>query len=141
MKRGRKPQTTSNGKAGTFNEVPTPPAYLDPVATQEYRLLTSILVEAGTLPQTDPKLIEMYAINYSLLKRATEDLQEQPLNMVAENGRSFINPLVGAIHNTTQKLMAIIGDLGLSPVSVAKLAIQPAKQADPLADFAAKWRK
>ena len=140
MKRGRKSTDTKpKAKLVTFGNVPTAPAYLDDVARAEYEHLVSILVEAGTIEQCDPKLVELYAINYALLQRAATELQRQPLNMVAGNGRSFINPLVGAIHNTTAKLQSIIGDLGLSPVSIGKLNLEPKPQADPLVEFARQW--
>ena len=59
--------------------MPTVPAYLDGAAKVEYLALANILDASGKLSQTDPKLIELYAINYDLLVRAYVESKSQPL--------------------------------------------------------------
>lgn len=115
--------------------LPCAPSYLDNVARDQFKALARVLLECGKLPQTDVKLIEAYAANYSLLIRAVEDLNTQPLTYTSENGRPFVNPLIAVVHNATQKVRQIIADLALSPVT-AKLV----EGALPPVDPSGKWQ-
>ena len=96
---------------------PEPPGYLDAVSRAEYLGLVAVLEDSGKLSTCDPKLIELYSINYSLLLRAVTDLAGQPLTFSEEGKRPFVNPLIGVVHNSTQKLRQVIGDFALSPVT------------------------
>jgi P27 family predicted phage terminase small subunit len=119
MARGRVPKAkTIKGKAS----IPKAPAYLDDLAAEEFDKLTAVLAESGNLAKTDAKLIEVYAANYSLLVRAVTELGVSPLVFTGDKGRAFINPLIAVVHNSTQKIRQVIGDLGLSPSSAKQVA-------------------
>lgn len=105
---------------GATGVLPEPPAYLDDQAKVEYRTLAEVLDAEGTLAQTDTKLLELYAVNYSILVRAYGELQRQGLTIESTGGRLFVNPNIGTITNATQKVRQVITDLGLSPTA-AKL--------------------
>lgn len=115
MSKGRKPGLP---KAARKSEgVPSAPTYLDEVAKKEFNALARTLDESGKLPNTDPKLIELYAANYSLLMRAVTELSNQPL----QNEKGRPNSLIAVVHNCTQKVRQVIADLALSPTT-SKLA-------------------
>ena len=113
----RKIKPTKN----TSDRKPSAPSYLDDLARVEYAKLVEVLAESGNLAKTDPRLIEAYAGNYSLMVRAITELNTAPL-VTGDKGRSFVNPLVGIVHNSTQKVRQVIADLGLSPSSAKAVA-------------------
>lgn len=134
--RGRKQQekrAVSNPPEAFPSKPGQPPEYLDRVGKAEYQRLSEVLEKGEILGKTDPRLIELYALNYSLLLRATIELQEQPLTMMSKD-RMFVNPTIGVIHNTTAKLSAIQNELGLTPASNQKIEIE-AKKASGLDEF------
>lgn len=134
--RGRKPiESKHTTPPDAFPAKPIePPSYLDDNGKAEYVRLSLILEACGTLGKTDPRMVEMYSINYSMLIRAAQELQESPLNNNS-NGRLYTNPLIGTIHNTTQKLTSIQSELGLTPTSINKVEIEIKKKSSGIDDL------
>jgi P27 family predicted phage terminase small subunit len=119
-KRGVKARTPENSpkkKAGTARGAINPPPHLTDVARSEYRRLAGILKSAGTLDRTDTRLIEMYAVNYALLRRAEEDLDRDGPTHETPRGAFIAHPMIAVMNAATIRLRGIIADLGLSPAS------------------------
>jgi P27 family predicted phage terminase small subunit len=119
-KRGVKPRTPANTPkkpAGTAKGSAVPPAHLKDEARIAYQRLAGVLKAAGTLDRTDSTLIEMYAVNYALLRKAEGELGGDKLTVKTKRGAVFAHPMIAVMNSTTIRLRGIIADLGLSPAS------------------------
>lgn len=124
-RRGPKVQTPENSRGGA---VPGPvrwrgikaPDHLGPDAAVEYVRLARLLKAAGTLERTDPRLVELYAISYTLIRQAQADVDRDGLTLQVRRGVSLSyhpHPMLAVINSATLRLKAIINDLGLAPSS------------------------
>src|SRR4051812_18376842 len=119
-KRGVKARTPENSpkkRAGVAKGSAVPPAHLTGEARAAYQRLAGVLKAAGTLDRTDSTLIEVYAINYALLRKAGDELGRDKLTVTTKRGAVFAHPMIAVMNSTTIRLRGIIGDLGLSPAS------------------------
>lgn len=137
-KRGPKARTAANsgaksGAGGLWVDV-RPPSGLSDGALAEYSRLVGILKAVGTLERTDPRMVELYAINYDLIRRATEQIDCEGLTTETAEGRAIAHPLLSAINTATIRLRGLMNDMGLTPSS-SKLTdtIAEAKPSDPWA--------
>jgi P27 family predicted phage terminase small subunit len=115
LRRGRK--ALKQGEVKLKAGYPTPPNDLDPVALSAWESVCDDLKEQGNLVVSDRKLIELYARTYSLMKKAEDELETEDLNLVAANGRAFINPAANVQQTCISRLQRILNDLRLSPVT------------------------
>lgn len=121
MNRGPKVKTAQNSRKpkekGVFAIEPKVPGYLSAEEKTEFLKLVGILRKAGTLDRTDPKLIELYTVNYSIMRSAQEDVRLNGPTMFNSSGTAMANPALLALDRCTLRLRAIIADMGLSPAS------------------------
>lgn len=92
-----------------------PPAYLSERATAEYRRLVGILDDMGRLGVSDPRLVELYAVNYDLAQTAYETLLADGLTITSDRGNVSKHPLLEAVNAATVRVKAISTALGITP--------------------------
>src|SRR4051812_44431859 len=75
-----------------------PPDYLSEIASNEWLRVVALLRKAGRLNTTDARLVELYAVNYSMLKQAAIQVElDGPCtagprgNLVAHPATTVIN--------------------------------------------------
>ena len=90
---------------------------------------------AGVLERTDPRLIELYAVNYELVRKAYEQLSKDGPTIITDKGNTLEHPCIRTINGATIRLKAIINDLGLCPAS-SKLTNPSGGEANKTED---KW--
>ena len=124
-KRGRKPNvkptkkaSPAPSKASKASKRPDPPSDLADVSLAAWRSLCDDLAAQQTIDKADRKLMETYCRLYATFRRIEKQLAEEPLTKVsAQNGRTFIHPLVNSQSDYANKLRQILNDLGLTPKS------------------------
>lgn len=113
-KRGPKPKKApiSQGKPV---ETLTIPEHLTGRVREEYARVAERLHQAGKLDATDPRLIELYAVNYDLVRAAKDELDRDGLTFSTEKG-IYPHPMVGVLNAATIRLRGLIADLeGVKP--------------------------
>lgn len=101
----------------------TPPKYLDAKARYAYQRLAKALNNSPMVQTSvlDKELLEILAINYSMLQTAVEDIQEYGQTYATKSGQVKANPSVGIVDKATKNIKACLDGLGMSPSSRAKI--------------------
>ena len=110
--RGRKAKTaaTSRPKAGETPPIPIP-FHLEGRVRDEYLRVAAMLRESGKLEGTDTRLIELYAINYDLVRTAKEEIDRDGMTFTTERGAITAHPMIGVMNAATIRLRGLIADL------------------------------
>ncbi len=136
-RRGPKVRTGANArKGGAVVDWSTvePPAELPGPALAEWHRLVGLLRHAGTLERTDPRLVELYAVNYDLLCAAREKVDAEGVTVRSATGMAHLHPAVSVINQATIRLRGLIADLGLAPASSRHSGLPPAAKGEDRAD-------
>lgn len=120
-----KPKTTTKkSKPASFDKLQeNAPRYMDGKARYCYTRLAKAL-NNSPLAQTnvlDKELLELLAINYSMLETAVKDLADNGQTYVTSSGQIKANPSTGIVDKATGKIKACLDGLGMSPSSRAKI--------------------
>ena len=127
-KPGPKIRTPLNSPVG-FKAVPfsaEAPDYLSDRAKSEYARLVGVLQLRGILGATDPRLIELYAMNYDLARSAYDQIQADGCTVESDRGNLAEHPAVKTMNAATIRLKAIAVEMGLTPASAKASRAQPA---------------
>jgi P27 family predicted phage terminase small subunit len=116
MAKGRK-QIPVTARSQRKTAAPTPPEYLGKEAREEYRRLVGVLLAAGSLDQTDSRLIEAYAIQVSMLRDAHRAIAKDGAYIEGSHGGTVAHPATNVINTATMRIKGIIEALGLTPAS------------------------
>lgn len=120
-RRGPKAKTAANSPAARGGAVDwrgvEPSAHLSGAARAEFLRLVELLDGAGTLGRTDPRLVELYAVNYDLLCRARDELDRDGLTQANAKGTLVPHPMIAVLNSATIRLRGLIADLGLTPAT------------------------
>ena len=91
---------------------PKPPAYLDEIAAQQWKAKAKQLAERGDLTPADWNNLELYCVNYSMYRKAVEDLATRGFSIVNSQGGESRNPALSAKADAEMSSL-----LGFDPVS------------------------
>jgi P27 family predicted phage terminase small subunit len=132
-KPGPKVRTAANSAGGLIAmQFPLEsPAYLSERAQAEYARLVGVLERRGLLNATDPRLVELYAMNYDIARLAYEKITTEGATVESDRGNTSEHPSVQTLNAATIRLKAIAVELGLTPASVKAAGGQ--KSNDPYA--------
>ena len=113
-------------------EMPSPPAFLDSYALEEWGRLAIGLNAIGVLSFVDMGVMAAYCDSFSTWFRATELLNEiklQPngkllsLIQINDDGIMLKNPLVDRAEKAKAEMIKYAVELGMTPVARARLSI------------------
>lgn len=125
---------------------PTPPRHLKGVARYTWLKIAPILNETQWIKQADKATVELFCINYQLMRDAYKDILEN--GQVSKIYRTVVNPVTGKVISkdfmgikrnpstqildaATTKVKVLAESLGLTPASRAQLlAIMPKEETD-----------
>jgi P27 family predicted phage terminase small subunit len=157
MGRGRPPKPTAlkilqggdTRKSRRKNEpkpdvgIPECPEYLDGYARAEWEAVAPILERLRVLTTADRGALELLCRAYAEYREATETVSEDGATYEstnAETGAVIIkaHPAVNQRNDAWRRYRAALADFGLTPSSRAKIAVEPEKPKDPIADWKAK---
>jgi P27 family predicted phage terminase small subunit len=123
--------------------VPTCPAALDATGKREWSRVSRELIAVGLLTSVDRAMLAAYCDSWSRWSQATKELQalrvakgKSVLVVGTKTGYPMQNPLIGIINTAADQMRKFGVELGLSPSSRTRLAVEPAgDQKDPFAEF------
>lgn len=96
---------------------PKPPAYLDEMAAQQWKLKAKQLAEREDLTPADWNNLELYCVNYSIYRKAVEDLARRGFTVEGSRGAATSNPALKAKSDAEKVMIKISSLLGFDPVS------------------------
>jgi P27 family predicted phage terminase small subunit len=111
--------------------MPTCPAHLSPTGKAEWKRLAHEMHRLGIISQLDRAALAAYCQAYGRWVEAERKLQETPTLIKLPSGYIQLSPCL-AICNKAQELMhKYMSDLGLSPVSRARVSTLPSLAPKP----------
>ena len=108
------------------------PEYLLERAQAEYSRLCNELDQGGKLAATDPRVIELAAMNYDLARSAYDQIQADGCSVESDRGNLAEHPAVKTLNAATIRYKGLMVELGLTPASRKAAAVGHAVN-DPLA--------
>jgi P27 family predicted phage terminase small subunit len=136
--RGRKPKPTAlkliEGNPGKRpingvepkppNSVPSCPSHLSPTAKTEWKRLAQALNQIGLLTQIDRSVLAAYCQAYGRWVEAERKLAETPPILKTPAGYVQVSPWITISNKQVELMTRLMGELGLSPSSRSRLAVQ-----------------
>lgn len=98
-------------------KVERPPKYLDEVAAAQWKSKAKLLAERGDITNADWSNLELYCVNYSIYRRAVEDIGDNGFSIAGANGGQSRNPALSAKSDAERVLIKMSQLLGFDPVS------------------------
>lgn len=137
--RGPKIRTAANSAraVGAVSVRAGAPQYLSERARAEYSRLSDELDSRGRLALTDPRLIELYAMNYDLAGSAYDQILADGCTVESDRGNVAEHPAIKTLNAATIRIKALACEMGLGPAS-AKAASAGQASSDPLAIWRAR---
>ena len=145
--RGRKPKPAAQKKlAGNPGRrplrdepkpmpgAPSEPSHLTVAGKEAWVWLCVQLDIMGTLAQSDVALMTMYCdtwSEYCMVRKQVSKMGMAGIVITSEKGTLYINPLLNAEAMLKKQLMAQLSELGLSPISRARLTTQKTEKENP----------
>ena len=113
----RRPQNTIKGGSG----IPVKPDFveLDETASAVWDETVNVLKECGILSKTDLHLLTNYVVTYSEWKKAYLHVSKHG----HENEDGKTSPQSMTFHKLADRHLKLLGELGLSPSSRARLSV------------------
>jgi P27 family predicted phage terminase small subunit len=105
--------------------MPSPPAYLNVYAREEWDRIAGTLYAIGTLREIDQNNLGAYCMAYSRWRQAEEDLERMAqldgsthgAVLKTKHGNFIQNPLVGVANTLRRDMQRLASEFGLSPSS------------------------
>ena len=132
--RGRKPTIKLNAdEPQEAGKVPTCPRHLDKEGRREWRRVARRMRETGTIEERDRALLAVYCQAWSRMIHAEGELAKTGPVVKSPSGYPILSPWLSVISQSTKTIDRMAVELGLSPVSRARIkAAQPKKRLEPL---------
>ena len=96
---------------------PKPPSYLNELAAAQWRARAKQLAERGDLTPADWNNLELFCVNYSMYRKALEDLEIRGFSIVNSQGGESRNPALSAKSDAEKVIIKMSSLLGFDPVS------------------------
>lgn len=96
---------------------PKPPAYLDEIASQQWKAKAKQLADRDDLTPADWSNLELYCVNYSMYRKAVADLATRGFSIVNSQGGESRNPALSAKADAEKVMIKMSSLLGFDPVS------------------------
>ncbi|EBW8860939.1 phage terminase small subunit P27 family [Salmonella enterica subsp. enterica serovar Muenchen] len=95
---------------------PKTPDYFDDIAVKQWRAKSRQLAERGDLTPADWNNLELYCVNYSIYRKAVEDLARRGFTVEGSRGAATSNPALKAKSDAEKVMIKISSLLGFDPV-------------------------
>ncbi|MFU2315680.1 phage terminase small subunit P27 family [Rahnella sp. PCH160] len=107
-----------------MSRAPKPPTYLDEIAAQQWKAKAKQLAERGDLTAADWNNLELYCVNYSMYRKAVEDLAKRGFSIVNSQGGESRNPSLSAKSDAEKIMIKMSSLLGFDPVSRRRTPVE-----------------
>ncbi|ATW46091.1 phage terminase small subunit P27 family [Glaesserella parasuis] len=101
-------------------KTPKAPSYLDEIAREQWKLKIKVLAERGDITSEDYTNLELYCVNYSLYRKAVQDIAERGFSITNSQGTEARNPALTAKSEAEKIIIKMSSLLGFDPVSRRK---------------------
>lgn len=98
-------------------KVERPPKYLDEIATAQWKSKAKLLADRGDITPADWSSLELYCVNYSVYRKAVEDIEKKGFSIEGANGGQSRNPALSAKADAERVMINMSHLLGFNPVS------------------------
>ncbi len=105
------------GRKKNMARPPKAPAYLDEIAVRQWKEKSRQLSGREDLTPADWSNLELYCVNYSLYRKAVEDLATRGFSIVNSQGSESRNPALSAKADAERIMIKMASLLGFDPVS------------------------
>lgn len=105
------------GRKNNMARPPKAPAYLDEIAVKQWKEKSRQLSGREDLTPADWSNLELYCVNYSLYRKAVEDLATRGFSIVNSQGSESRNPALSAKADAERIMIKMASLLGFDPVS------------------------
>lgn len=105
------------GRKNNMARPPKAPAYLDEIAVRQWKEKSRQLSVREDLTPADWSNLELYCVNYSLYRKAVEDLATRGFSIVNSQGSESRNPALSAKADAERIMIKMASLLGFDPVS------------------------
>lgn len=96
---------------------PKPPSYLNDLAAKQWKDRAKQLAERGDLTPADWNNLELFCVNYSMYRKALENLDTRGFSIVNGQGGESRNPALSAKADAEKIMIKMSALLGFDPVS------------------------
>ena len=105
------------GRKKNMARPPKAPAYLDEIAVRQWKEKSRQLSGREDLTPADWSNLELYSVNYSIYRKAVEDLATRGFSIVNSQGSESRNPALSAKADAERIMIKMASLLGFDPVS------------------------
>lgn len=105
------------GQKNNMARPPKAPAYLDEIAVKQWKEKSRQLSGREDLTPADWSNLELYCVNYSIYRKAVEDLATRGFSIVNSQGSESRNPALSAKADAERIMIKMASLLGFDPVS------------------------
>ncbi len=105
------------GRKKNMARPPKAPAYLDEIAVRQWKEKSRQLSVREDLTPADWSNLELYCVNYSIYRKAVEDLATRGFSIVNSQGSESRNPALSAKADAERIMIKMASLLGFDPVS------------------------
>lgn len=105
------------GRKKNMARPPKAPAYLDEIAVRQWKEKSRQLSGREDLTPADWSNLELYCVNYSIYRKAVEDLATRGFSIVNSQGSESRNPALSAKADAERIMIKMASLLGFDPVS------------------------
>ena len=124
-----------------IKEAPPKPDVIDanPVASRKWDALVQDLDQLGILAKSDCDLMEAYCITFAMYRKALADVNKTGQVLVVKSDDNKVevkrNPFSVELHKYMDRLTKLMGEMGLSPSSRARVAANGQEEDDAFTEY------
>lgn len=100
------------------------PKYLDKLAKEQWKLREDHLQQRDDIQPADWTNLELYCVNYSMYRKAMEDIAKRGFSIVNSQGTESRNPALSAKSEAEKIMIKMASLLGFDPVSRRKNPVE-----------------
>jgi P27 family predicted phage terminase small subunit len=114
-------------------ELPKPPAFLSKDARAEWNRLVPAMYKAGLITTGDIAMLQQYCQSYGHWVQAEREFKASGGNytLMNDKGNLYMNPLLTALNQASERLFKCTQEFGLSPSCRTKIMAFPIEPAEP----------
>jgi len=111
----------SNDKPKPEVTLPDPPEHFDEAERACWTENARILTDMGLLTDADHILLQIFVVTWLRWRRAVDELGGEYTVKSPKSGYPVMNPLLGVANQSAAQLIKIMGEIGFTPRSRARI--------------------
>lgn len=120
--RGNRPLNDQEPEPSMLDDK-SPPEWLDDIAREEWERVLPVLEKNKVLTEMDVSALEAYCRAYSILRTASEDIKENGLLTVGDNGIPYQNANLKIVTEYSKIVKGYLQEFGMTPASRTRVKV------------------